>query len=310
MASITDLAGVTRTNAYNIPPELLQQGDNSRRWADTEVMELALDIIERGQLIPVLVDRQEDGTVLIVDGNRRVAAIRYINENGLAVGEPLKVRCESYRGGKGEAFAASVSTNLKRKGLTPIDLAHSISTLERQGKTRKEIAKLLEISESLISQTLKLTTLPADIQRRVHKGEISASAAYELADMTKEQREEALELVKKGKAAASSSTSPSAARAGGTGGESGPGSGDPAPLTAREAVRKVKRSRAEKGEEVAGPTQRSRKEIVNLFTEWASCTDGTIEEGILKFAKTMVEYMAGKVGDRAVLNRLRELKDE
>jgi ParB/RepB/Spo0J family partition protein len=268
-------------------------------------MELALDILERGQLVPAIIDKHEDGTVAVVDGNRRVAAIRYVNENGLSVKGPLKVRCEQYRGEEGETFAASVSTNLKRKGLTPIDLAHSISTLERQGKTRKEIAKLLEISESLISQTLKLTTLPADIQRRVHKGEIPASAAYELADMPKGQREEALDLVKKGKA-----SSKALGGEGSGGSDTGSGAGAPTPVTAREAVRQVKRSKAEKGEEVAGPTQRSRKEIVNLFTEWAGCTDGTIEESILKFAKTMVEYMAGKVGDRAVLNRLRELKDE
>jgi ParB/RepB/Spo0J family partition protein len=302
MASITDLAGVTRANAYNIPPEVLQQGDHSRRWDDTDIVELADDILNRGQLVPALINRQEDGTITIVDGNRRVAAIRYINENKPPAAGPLLVRCEPYRGGKGDTFAASVSTNLKRKGLTPIDLAHSITILERQGKTRKEIGKLLEISESLISQTLKLTTLPADIQRRVHKGEIPASAAYELADMPKEHRDEALDLVKKGRPKAS-------------GGETASGSGSfssgaPAPVTAREAVRRVKREKAEKGEEVAGPTQRSRKEIVNLFTEWSGCEDGTIEEDILKFCKTMVDYMAGKVGDRAVLNRLRELKDE
>ena len=74
-----------------------------------------------------------------------------------------------------------------------------------------------------------------------------------------------------------------------------------------EKIRKKRREKAERGEEAAGPKTRSRKVVYNLFTEWAGCEDGTLEESVMKFAATMVKYFDGEAGDRAVLNRLREL---
>jgi len=301
---LREIAGVTRANAYLIPPEELHEGAHSRRWADQDVLELALDILERGQLVPVLIAWEKtDGQerLVVVEGHRRVAAIRYINENALSVDGPLKVRCEHFRGP--ERFAASVAANLKRKGLSPIDLAHSISTLEKEGKTRKDIAKLLEISEALISRSLRLLTLPAGLQKDIHKGKLSAEAGYELAGMEPADRDKAMAEAQK------PSASGSAAGAAGSATASGSGKGRQ-PSGVRAAARKVKREKAERGEATSGPKSRSRKEIRNLFVAWAECEDGTIEEGVLKFAATMVKYMDGEVGDRAVLNWLRELAEE
>jgi ParB/RepB/Spo0J family partition protein len=280
MPAIVDLEGVSRSNAYLIPPEKLGQGENSRRWPDQDILELALDIVDRGQLVPVLVAWEKvpdaEDRLVVVDGNRRVAAIQYINENGLSMDGALKVRCEQY---KGEKFSASVATNLKRKPLTPIDLAHAITTLEKAGKTRKDIAKLLEISETLISRTLKLTTLPAAVQKDIHKGKIAASVGYEMAGDEGAQADAA--------EASAAGEKPTV-----------------------EKIRRKRREKAEKGEEAAGPKARSRKVVYNLFVEWAGCDDGTLEDGIKKFSATMVEYFDGSCGDRKVMNRLRELPGE
>lgn len=294
MPAIVDVAGVTRANAYMVPPEELYQGKNSRRWADTEISELAQDIFERGQLVPILVawEKGEDDTehLVVVDGNRRVSAIRYINENPEKFKNkpPLKVLCQQFKGA--EKFSASVVTNLKRRGLSAIDRAHSIATLEEEGKTRKDIAKLLEVSEATVSQDLKLLSLSAAIQKDIHKGKIAASVGYELAGMEPAERTKALET----------STT--------TAGESG--QAEPKTKPTRTSVRKAKREAAEKGAETKGSTARSRKEVYSLFTEWAACEDGTIAEGIRKLCITLVKYMDGETGDRAVLNRMRELEGE
>jgi ParB/RepB/Spo0J family partition protein len=262
----------------------LEQGENSRRWPDQDILELALDILDRGQLVPVMVawDKatapDSEDRLVVVDGNRRVAAIRYINENGLSADDQgktviLKVRCEQF---KGEKFAASVVTNLRRKELTPIDLAHSITTLEKQGKSRKDISKLLSISESVISRTLKLLTLPAGVQKDIHKGKIAASVGMEMAN-------------DEGAQAAAQETA------------------DAGEKPTVEKIRKARREKAERGEEAAGPKARSRKVVLNLFTEWAGCDDGTIEDEIKKFSATLVDYFNGACGDRKILNRLREL---
>ena len=285
MPDITKLDGVTRANAYKVPPDLLQHAENSRRWDDTDIVDLALSILEEGQKVPVLVKWGEDGQLLVADGRRRVAAIRYINENGLAMDNedgsitPLQVRCEFDGAKKGESFVTAVITNMKRKGLTPIDLAHSIATLEGQGKTRKDIAKILEISETQISRTLKLLTLPVAVQKDIHKGKIAASVGMEMAGDEGAQADAA--------EASAAGEKPTV-----------------------EKIRRKRREKAEKGEETAGPKARSRKVVYNLFVEWAGCDDGTIEDGIKKFSATMVEYFDGSCGDRKVLNRLRELPGE
>ena len=302
MATITAVEGVTRANAYWIPVEQLEQKEDSRRWSDNDVLELAMDIIDRGQLVPVLVTWDKDGDrerLVVVDGRRRVSGIRYINENGLYMekGEvvALPVLCTQYKGAATETFEAAAVSNIKRKGLSAIDLAHSITTLEKRGKSRKEIAKLLDISEALISQTLKLLTLPAAVQKDIHKGKIAAGVGYEMASLSPEDRAKATPTQKQ--------------PPGDTDGAAEARNEEPTTPT-KESVRAVKREKAEKGEKVAGSTARSRKVVYNLFADWAGCDDGTIEEPIKKLCAALVKYMDGKVGDRAVLNQMRELAGE
>jgi ParB/RepB/Spo0J family partition protein len=284
---LVELEGVSRSNAYQIPPEHLQPGENPRNKPDTEVLELAQSILEHGQLVPVVIYTDKQGEPHILDGNRRVTAIRYINENGLNPAEPLKVRCEVYKGEN--SYEASIAATHKRKGFSPIDLAYIMRTLESNGRTRKEIAKLLECSETLISTTLQLAELPADLQRKVHRGELPAVTAYEMVSMPAEAREQVME---ESRAEAKAAGKPEAT----------------AKVT-RQHVRKVKREKVERGEQTAGPVGLSRKEIRNLFAEFAGCQDGTIEEPILKLCSTVVKCIDGEAGPRAVLNRMRELME-
>lgn len=306
MANIVSVEGVSRANAYYVPVEQLEVKEDSRRWGDQEILDLALDILDRGQLVPIIVswDKTDDGKerLVITDGRRRAAAIRYLNDNGLVVGEPLKVLCIQFKGAATETFAAAAVTNLQRKGLSPIDLAHTISTLEKQGKSRKEIAKVLGISESLITQSLKLLTLPVAIQKDIHKGKLAASVGYEMAGEPQSAATAAAGASAGSETGAASNTSPS-------GGSTPKKRGRPAKTTV-ESVREGKRQRAEKGEAVAGPVARSRKVIYNELSEFATCDDGTIEDDYKKIFSTLVRYMDGKVGIRAVLNQLRDLSDE
>ncbi len=291
MANITNVDGVSRANAYMIPVEQLHDGDNPRRWTDTDVAELALELLDRGkQLVPVIVrwSDSDPNQLEIVDGHRRAAAIRYINEQGLAT-EPWKVRCELFSGEN--SFEAAVAATHKRKGFSAVDLANIITTLEKRGRTRKEIAKLLDISEPLISQSLKLLTLPAGLQKDIHKGKLSASAGYEMADLSPEDR---AKMAEESKATSANPDGSSAAE----------------PVVTRTKVRKAKRAAAEAGESTRGSKSRSRKEVYQQFADWAGCGDGTIEDSILKLCATITKWMDGEVGERAVLNRMRELMDK
>ena len=317
---LVELEGVSRANAYQIPPELMLPGENPRTKPDKDIRELADSILKHGQLVAVIVYTDDAGNPHILDGNRRVEAIRYINDNeDVFLTEypdlilPLKVRCEVYKGK--DAYEASVAATHKRKGFSPIDLGKIIQTLEAKGKSRKEIAKLLEISEPLISRTLKLTTLPANLQRDIHLGKMSAEAGYEMTGLT--EQEQATVLQDSGVAAPETKrpkreTNMEKSETGRPEPDTSPASGEtteaksrPKPL--RQAIRRLKREKAEHGEASIGAIGLSRKEIREIFAEWAGCQDGTIEEPIMRLAQAVVKCIDGEVGSRAVLNRMREL---
>jgi ParB/RepB/Spo0J family partition protein len=319
MPQILDVKGAARANSYMLPPEALKPGENSRKIPDTDVRDMVEDILVRGQLQPVLVQWNADSELEIVDGHRRVLAITRINEKSLT-DEPIKVRCERFSGKPEDSFSASIAANLKRKELSPIDRAYDILMLEKQGKTRQEIAKLMGISEPLISRSLKLPKLPAAIQRKVHTGEIAAETAYELVDMKPEDRAKAMAPDETNTApvetnAGPSETHPPADDVHIPEDETHTAPADPhrkpakSQTVTRERIRQVKREKAERGEETQGPTGRTRKEIRNQFEEWAKRDDETIEEPIRKLCASMVKFIDGEIGERAILTRIRELSE-
>jgi ParB/RepB/Spo0J family partition protein len=323
MPQILDVKGAARANSYMLPPEALSPGLNSRKIPDTDVSDMVQDILDRGQLAPVLVQWNAANELEIVDGHRRVLAISQINKQKLAHWpELMKVRCERFSGKPEDSFAASVAANLKRKDLSPMDRAYDIQQFEKMNKSRKEIAQIMGISEPLISRSLKLTTLPAAIQRKVHKREIPAETAYELADMTPEDRAKVMEPKP-----AETNTAPAETNA--ESAETHPPADDThiteaetptapvetyqKPATAqkltRERIRQVKRDKAERGEETSGPVGRTKKEIRTQFEEWAKREDETIEEPIRKLCASVVKFIDGEIGERAILTRMRELAE-
>jgi ParB/RepB/Spo0J family partition protein len=317
MPQILDVKGAARANSYMLPPEALEPGGNSRKIPDTDVEDMVQDILVRGQLQPVLIQWNSDGGLEIVDGHRRVLAISRINEMNLnADGSETKVRCERFSGKPEDSFAASVAANLKRKDLSPMDRAYDIQQFEKMGKTRQEISQIMSISEPLISRALKLTTLPAAIQRKVHKREIASETAYELADMSPEDRDKAMApklsdpaTTAEGDVFGQTVTPQGVKDAGGQ--EQSESSPKPtAPAITRERIRQVKRDKAERGEETSGPVGRSKKEIRTQFEEWAKRDDQTIEEPIRKLCAAVVKFIDGEIGERAILTRMRELSEK
>ncbi len=310
MGNIVNVAGVSRANGYYVPTERLSIQQDSRRWASgtKDIAELAESIVLNGQLLPLLVawGKSSEGKeeLVVVAGRRRLAAICYINSHPELVERlnkahqeavvklddlPLPVLCLQYKGP--ESFTAAAIENVHRNGLGPVDRAHCIATLEQEGKTRREIAGILRISESLISCDLKLLTLPISTQREINEGRLAASVGYEMAG--ENQKAE-----------------PETSAAGATSSREEPKASAETAKPTRESIRQKKRERAERGEQVSGPISRSRKVIYNDFAEFAGCGDGTVEEPIKKAFSVMLRYMDGKVGIRAVLNQLRDLSGE
>jgi len=173
---------------------LLDENQNMRRYhADSpSIRELATDIISRGQIQPVLLRKTKTSKHTLVFGFQRVRAIQHINENKLHNGDgPMKVKAMMVDEMSDiEALAANVAENMKRKDLSPIDLAFIVKTLSDAGITGKAIAKQLGKSTSWVSNMLELNALRPNIQKSIHSGEIGYTTARELVGMSDEDQDQ------------------------------------------------------------------------------------------------------------------------
>ena len=167
----------------------------SEKFGDTEeelrdIQELAASMQSAGQVQPVKVRMVEMAGVVaphLVAGHRRYKAAVLINL-GLAEGqEPFRLACVASVMNDVEARRQAMIENLKRKGISPMDYAADIAVIRAEngwdGKTgTKKVAEYLKVSTATVTQYEKLNKLVPELQEKVHRGEIAAQAAMDLAD--------------------------------------------------------------------------------------------------------------------------------
>lgn len=143
------------------------------RFDDVSLEELTASIREIGVLQPVIVNAKEDGSYVLVAGERRWRAVKKV---GLAT-IPAVVR-----GSVGEAtLVEALVENLQRQDLTPLEEAHAFrQLLEDYGMTQDQVADRVGKSRPAVSNTLRLLQLPGPIQSMVDAGKLSAGHARAL----------------------------------------------------------------------------------------------------------------------------------
>jgi ParB family chromosome partitioning protein len=128
--------------------------------------ELAVSIRASGVVQPILV-RKSGERFQLVAGERRLRAARIA---GLEV-IPTVVRELSDR----EALELSLTENLLREDLNPIDAAHGIKNLQDSyGLTHEEVAARLGIDRSTVTNILRLLRATPSIQEMVQHGALTA----------------------------------------------------------------------------------------------------------------------------------------
>jgi ParB family transcriptional regulator, chromosome partitioning protein len=143
------------------------------RFDDETLEELAASITEVGVLQPVVVSREDDGTLYLIAGERRWRAAR---KAGLTT-IPAVVR-----GATGETtLVEALVENVQRQDLTPLEEAHAYrQLLENTGMSQEQVAERVGKSRPAISNTLRLLQLPGAVQRMVDAGSLSAGHARAL----------------------------------------------------------------------------------------------------------------------------------
>jgi ParB family chromosome partitioning protein len=161
-------AAAAPTGTESIPVDRIDPNPFQPRqmFDEAGLMELARSIRASGVVQPILV-RKSGERFQLVAGERRWRAARLAGlEAILAVVRELSDR---------EALELSLTENLLREDLNPIDAAHGIKTLQDSyGLTHEEVAARLGIERSTVTNTLRLLRATPSVQEMVQHGALSA----------------------------------------------------------------------------------------------------------------------------------------
>jgi ParB family chromosome partitioning protein len=134
---------------------------------------LAASIVEVGVLQPIIVREAEDGNYTLVAGERRWRAARKVGLTEI----PSIIRESDDRSLLTEALVE----NLQREDLSALEEATAYQELlEDFGLTHEEVGNRVGKSRSAITNSLRLLQLPAAIQGKLERGELSAGHARAL----------------------------------------------------------------------------------------------------------------------------------
>ena len=158
---------------------------------EAKLTELADSIREHGILQPLVVSPLGEGKYELIAGERRLQAAK---RAGLTT-VPVVVR----NAGNQEKLELAIIENIQRHDLNPIEEAKAYLRLTDEfGLHQDEVAKKMGKSRPNISNTLRLLTLPVEIQRAIIVGQISEGHAKALLSIENPEKQRALfELILK-----------------------------------------------------------------------------------------------------------------
>jgi len=151
---------------------------------DTQgIEELAQSIKEKGVIQPLLVRRKGDYFELIA-GERRLRACKYLGLKEI----PIIVKDVEDK----DSLELALIENIQRESLNPIEEAHAFQHLiDKFQVTQEKISEVLGKGRSTITNTLRLLSLPHEIQQELKQGRISfghGRALLEVEDHNQQRR--------------------------------------------------------------------------------------------------------------------------
>lgn len=155
--------------------DLIRANPNNprRQFSDDEILSLSTSIKDKGLLQPILVRPMTDGTHQIVAGERRWRAAQAAGLHDV----PVIIRELDDK----QTLEIAIVENVQRQDLNALEEATAYRQLiDQYDYTQQQLADAIGKSRSHIANTLRLTTLPADVQTQISEGLLSAGHARAL----------------------------------------------------------------------------------------------------------------------------------
>lgn len=157
--------------------------------SDDEIEALAESIAAKGILQPLLVRPAGKEHYEVVAGERRRQALRLLADQGRIDADAYKVPCNVRKGSDADGREDSLTENVMRRAMSPVDEFEAFAGLIEGGKAAEQIARAFGISVRQVNQRLRLGRLAPVIRDAVRSGELSLdlACAFAVTDDTDEQ---------------------------------------------------------------------------------------------------------------------------
>ncbi len=146
-----------------------------------EIQHLAESIRSVGLIQPIIV-RKQDNKYFIIAGERRFRAVKYL--------ELDKIRAIVMKANEEENVTLALIENIQRQDLDPIEEAKAYKLLINRFKLKQaDVALKVGKDRATIANSLRLLTLPDNIQEALSEGRISQGHAKILAGLSNDEKE-------------------------------------------------------------------------------------------------------------------------
>lgn len=171
-----------------IPLDKIITGKQVREHVDEESLGgLTQSMRENGLHEPIHVLSLDGERYSLLTGHRRLRAARKAGWTTIAA------IVEKGALSKSDILVRQLTENLQREDLTPLEKAKAIDALMKEaGWNASQTAAKLGFANGTITKLLSVLSLSAAIQERIQKGEIPATAAYDLARVANPAEQEQL----------------------------------------------------------------------------------------------------------------------
>lgn len=281
------------SDAFMIEPEHIVVDDevNAREVKHTPESTAALAaaiIADGGQLEPGMCRRIDGKKVHLVFGHGRLLAIKYINERNLTAA-PMRFWTMVRDLTEKEAFLLSISENLNRNELTPLDIAYQQRTLrDRYQMTEEEIAKVYEHTQAYVCTLRKTFGLADEVIAEVKKDNLGLTTVIQgdLPDLPVAEQREILAEVKQ-EAIAEAVANGKAP--------------EDAKLNAQKVNDKARNKKNAKGEKGSSRTMKNVREFLESMSGPAE------SERVKNLCKQLEKFINGSIGGDLLARRFREI---
>jgi ParB family transcriptional regulator, chromosome partitioning protein len=136
---------------------------------------LANSISRLGLILPLSVVEEGAGKYRVIDGNRRLEALKQIHKGQKDVEVPVHLQDPAID--QPTARAVSLAANIERLPLHPVDQYEAFAKIAEDGKSTADVAAIFGISERTVKQRMALGQLSEEVKALYRQDKIRPSEA-------------------------------------------------------------------------------------------------------------------------------------